>query len=140
MSLLRTATASLRVGAASASASATGRRSLMTTSVSFPHHPNPPSSHLTLTPHSPRYLQIRNTDDPNILDKDTHSGASVKADKHSKDPKTLQKETTESANASAGSTTGRSEDAPTHSEDAVHGEKHGKSPEQLQKETAAKHN
>lgn len=77
--------------------------------------------------------QLRRTDDPNILNKDTHSGASVKADKHAKDPHTLQRETAQSANASQAKN-----DAPTHSEDAVHGEKHSKSPEQLQKETADK--
>lgn len=82
-----------------------------------------------------------------MLNVDTHSGASVKADKHSKDPKTLQKETTEAANqqSSSGNTSGSGgpvtaspNDAPTHSEDAVHGEKHGKGPEELQKETAQK--
>lgn len=67
-----------------------------------------------------------------MLNNDTHSGASVKADKHSKDPKTLQQET--AANANKGGSSG----SPTQSEDAVHGEKHGKSPEQLQKETANK--
>lgn len=79
---------------------------------------------------------MRRTDDPRVLNKDTHSGASVKADKHDKDPKTLQKETAQAANQS-GSTS--SSGAPTNSEDAVHGEKHSKSPEQLQKETAQKH-
>ncbi|CBQ70148.1 conserved hypothetical protein [Sporisorium reilianum SRZ2] len=79
---------------------------------------------------------IRRTDDPNILNKDTQSGASVKADKHSKDPHTLQKETAQSFNAS--SSRASANDAPTHSEDAVHGEKHNKSPEQLQNETAHK--
>ncbi|EST07186.1 hypothetical protein PSEUBRA_003351 [Kalmanozyma brasiliensis GHG001] len=109
MSLLRTQFASLRVAASSASIA--GRRTLLTTAV-------------------------RRTDDPRVLNKDTHSGASVKADKHSKDPKTLQKETAESANQ--GSSSSGAKDRPTHSEDAVHGEKHGKSPEQLQKETANK--
>lgn len=71
-----------------------------------------------------------------MLNNDTHSGASVKADKHSKDPKTLQQET--AANANQGGSSGSPNDRPTHSEDAVHGEKHGKSPEQLQKETANK--
>lgn len=82
--------------------------------------------------------QVRRTDDPRVLNKDTHSGASVKADKHDKDPKTLQKETAQAANQS-GSGSGSSSGAPTNSEDAVRGEKHSKSPEQLQKETAQKH-
>ncbi|SPO48152.1 uncharacterized protein PSANT_05840 [Moesziomyces antarcticus] len=81
---------------------------------------------------------VRRTDDPRVLNKDTHSGASVKADKHDKDPKTLQKETAQAANQS-GSGSGSSSGAPTDSEDAVRGEKHSKSPEQLQKETAQKH-
>ncbi|TKY88012.1 hypothetical protein EX895_003108 [Sporisorium graminicola] len=109
MSLLRTSFASLRVAASPVAAA--GRRTLATTSV-------------------------RRTDDPNILNKDTHSGASVKADKHSKDPHTLQKETTQAANS--GKVTASPSDAPTQSEDAVHAEKHSKSPKQLQKETAKK--
>lgn len=79
-----------------------------------------------------------------MLNVDTHSGASVKADKHSKDPKTLQHETAAAANQQGGSSSGSGKvtathnDDPTHSEDAVHGDKHGKSPEQLQKETPKK--
>ncbi|CCF49844.1 hypothetical protein NDA11_007401 [Ustilago hordei] len=86
---------------------------------------------------------VRRTDDPNILNKDTHSGASVKADKHSKDPKTLQKETAQAseqrgAPGEKGIMSGSPNDVPTQSEDAVHGEKHEKSPGQLQKETVGK--
>ncbi|CDS01752.1 uncharacterized protein SPSC_00147 [Sporisorium scitamineum] len=119
MSLLRTSFASLRVAASPVAAA--GRRTLMTTGV-------------------------RRTDDPKVLNKDTHSGASVKADKHSKDPHTLQKETANSANSLSSSggfsasskPTASPNNAPTHSEDAVHGEKHSKSPEELQKETTEK--
>lgn len=87
-----------------------------------------------------RCAQVRRTDDPRVLNNDTHSGASVKADKHSKDPKTLQQETAAAANQSSSSSSakGSPNHAPTNSEDAVHGEKHSKSPEQLQKETAQK--
>ncbi|KAJ9476047.1 hypothetical protein PHBOTO_006110 [Pseudozyma hubeiensis] len=108
MSLFRTAFPSLRSGA---SASLAGRRTFTTAFVA-------------------------RTDDPRVLDKDTHSGASVKADKHSKDPKTLQKEHTHSANRQSGTgkVTASPNDVPTDSEDSVHGEKHSKSPEQLQKE------
>ncbi|SPO29858.1 uncharacterized protein UTRI_06130_B [Ustilago trichophora] len=85
---------------------------------------------------------VLRTDDPQVLNNDTHSGASVKADKHSKDPKTLQQETAAAANKSSsslGSRVSASPNAqPTNSEDAVHAEKHNKSPEQLQKETAEK--
>ncbi|SPO29181.1 uncharacterized protein UTRI_06130 [Ustilago trichophora] len=85
---------------------------------------------------------VLRTDDPQVLNKDTHSGASVKADKHSKDPKTLQQETAAAANQSSSSSgskvTASPNEQPTHSEDAVHAEKHNKSPEQLQKETAEK--
>ncbi|GAC97874.1 hypothetical protein PHSY_005462 [Pseudozyma hubeiensis SY62] len=79
---------------------------------------------------------VARTDDPRVLNKDTHSGASVKADKHSKDPKTLQKEHANSVNNQSGSgkVTASPNDVPTDSEDSVHGEKHSKSPEQLQKE------
>ncbi|EPQ27001.1 uncharacterized protein PFL1_05286 [Pseudozyma flocculosa PF-1] len=85
------------------------------------------------------------TSDPRVLDNDTLSGASVKADKHDKDPHTLQKEHAQSANVGAGHSgqggsklTASPNDAPTQSEDAVHAEKHTKTPEQLQKETAEK--
>lgn len=80
-----------------------------------------------------------------MLNKDTHSGASVKADKHGKDPKTLQKETAAAYDQGKGASspegtkvTATENNAPTHSEDTVHGEKHSKSPEQLQKETTQK--
>ncbi|SNX87447.1 uncharacterized protein MEPE_06157 [Melanopsichium pennsylvanicum] len=83
---------------------------------------------------------VRRTDDPNILNKETHSGASVKADKHDKDPKTLQHETAAAHNQSGQSSpdTASPDQAPTNSEAAVHGEKHSKSPQQLQKETVGK--
>ncbi|KAN0063701.1 hypothetical protein ACQY0O_003751 [Thecaphora frezii] len=88
----------------------------------------------------------RRVTDPRILDADTLSGASVKADKHNKDPLTLQREHTRSANnpsshshnEAAGKVTASPNENPTQSEDAVHADKHRKSPEQLQKETASK--
>ncbi len=133
MSLLRTSAPVFSTVRAAAA-----RRTLMTSTVSTTAQLSPMNLKLTSFTLLLFGRQVRRTDDPRVLNKDTHSGASVKADKHDKDPKTLQKETAQAANQS-GSGSGSSSGAPTNSEDAVRGEKHSKSPEQLQKETAQKH-
>lgn len=76
-----------------------------------------------------------------MLNNDTHSGASVKADKHEKDPHTLQKEHTDAANNPSRTNskyTASPNDSPTDSEDAVHSEKHDKHPEEMAKDTVKK--
>lgn len=81
----------------------------------------------------PIFVRRYSLSPPTSLLIQTPSEEAVKhGDKHTKDPKELQKETAAKAHSQ------KSDGKETHSEDAVHGSKHDKSPEELARETAAK--